>query len=291
MTRVLVVANPTTYRDGARLRHAVRFAMSRHGWNEPLWLETTRDDPAGGMARTAVRTQADLVLAIGGDGTVTACAAVLAGTGVPLAILPTGTGNLLARNLGLPLALEDALAVACTGTDRCLDMGTANGRPFLVMAGVGFDARALDSGAPLKPRLGWTAYYLAALRHLGDEPMQVTLQADDGVPTRRHASALVIGNVGALPGGVPLLPRARPDDGLLDAVLLTAQGLMSWTAVGTQVLLRRATGRVARLTFRQLRIDLASRQPWQLDGEAMGSTHQLVIAVEPGQLMLRGPAR
>ncbi len=297
--RVAVVANPVTLRSGqrdpGRFRAAVCAAIARRGWPEPLWLETTRDDPGTEMARAAIAAQAGLVLASGGDGTVTACAGALAGSGVPLAVLPSGTGNLLARNLGLPLRLRAALAVALTGTDRRLDIGVANGRPFLVMAGAGFDARALDSSAALKRRLGWSAYYLAALPHLWDRPMRVSLQADGAAEVRRLASALVVGNVGTLPGGFPLLPAADPADGLLDAVLLTAGGVPGWIAVGARLLARRQPDlddrQVAGLRFRTLRIGLDPAQPWQLDGEAMGSASELVISVRPGRLLLRCPSK
>jgi diacylglycerol kinase (ATP) len=118
-------------------------------------------------AREAVRSGVDLVLASGGDGTVTACAGGVAGSGIPLGVLACGTGNLLARNLGLPLSLDEALTVALTGSERRLDVGTANGRPFVVMAGIGFDAAMLEGASEeLKKRMGWAAYALSALRHL-----------------------------------------------------------------------------------------------------------------------------
>src|SRR5271166_1384937 len=99
--------------------------MREHGWGEPLWIETTAADPGRGPAHTAVAAGAGLVLACGGDGTVTACAESLAGTGVPLAVVPIGTGNLLARNLGVPVSLGAALAAALTGKDQLIDVGTA----------------------------------------------------------------------------------------------------------------------------------------------------------------------
>lgn len=143
--RAAVVANPTKHDQPEKLRGAIRAAMSEHGWSEPLWLETTIEDPGEGQAREAVQAGVDLVLACGGDGTVTACAAGVAASGVPLAVLPAGTDNLLARNLGLPLDLSDALSIALTGTDRKLDMGVANDRPFIVMAGIPTRSQTTES--------------------------------------------------------------------------------------------------------------------------------------------------
>jgi YegS/Rv2252/BmrU family lipid kinase len=238
-----------------------------------------------------VAQHVDVVLASGGDGTVTACAEGVAGSGVPLAVLPAGTGNLLARNLGLPLALDQALAVALDGQDRRLDVGSANGRPFVAMAGIGFDAMLLDStGEPLKKKLGWAAYALSALRHLRARPVRATLRADGGRVLRRRASGIIVGNVGALQGGVALLPGAEPDDGLLDLMVLTARGWSGWLALTADVMLRRdRTGRVARTVFRELQVQLERPQLWELDGEVMGTTRQLVVAVQPGQLLVRVP--
>jgi YegS/Rv2252/BmrU family lipid kinase len=292
MNRAAVVANPIRIDDREKFRELIRTAMSAHGWTEPLWLETTVDDPGTGQARAAVAAQVDLLLASGGDGTITACAAAVAGTGIPLAVLPAGTGNLLARNLGLPLELDEALLVALTGTNRQLDVGCANDRAFLVMAGVGFDARIMDGASePLKQRMGWAAYVLSGLRHLQDRPVRVTLRADSARPLRRRASAVIVGNVGSLQGGVPLLPDANPGDGLLDAVVLTARGLTAWLALAVHVLTRqRATSRLARVTFRELRVDVGRSQPWQIDGEVIGRTQRLVVRIADGKLLIRIPA-
>ncbi len=290
--RAGVVVNPAKVADLGKFRAAVAEAMAERGWQPPLWLETTAEDPGQVQASEAAGAGVDLVLACGGDGTVTACAEGVAGTGVPLAIVPIGTGNLLASNLGLPLDLDEALAVAFTGTDTPIDAGTANGTSFVVMAGVGLDARMIsDTSEPLKKQLGWAAYAIAAIRHLRDRPMRVTLTVDGGRPVRLRPSAVIVGNVGWLRGGIPLLPDARPDDGMLDAVALRARSLASWFAIAGHVLLRRGeSGRVTRFVFTELVVATARPQPWELDGEFMGRTNRLVITARPGWLLLRLPA-
>jgi diacylglycerol kinase family enzyme len=291
MTRAAVVTNPTKHGDGEEFRKTVCSAMSEHGWDEPLWLETTASDPGAGHALQAVQAGVDLVLACGGDGTVTSCVEGVAGSGTPLAVLPIGTGNLLARNLGLPLDLGEALMIALTGGDRRLDVGCANGRPFVVMAGLGLDAKMLDQASePLKKRLGWAAYSVSALRHLRDRPVRVRLVADGGPARTLRASAVIVGNVGRLQGGIPLLPEAAPDDGWLDAAVLAARGWGDWIALAAQVILQRQTAsRVTRIVFRELVIDVRGEQPWEIDGEVMGGTRRLAITVQPGALLLRGP--
>jgi YegS/Rv2252/BmrU family lipid kinase len=289
--RAAIVVNPTKIDDAAGFADAVVHLMRDHGWSEPLWLETTAEDPGRSQAQHAVLAGADLVLACGGDGTVTACAEGLADSAVPLAILPMGTGNLLARNVGLPADWSEALVVALTGEDQPLDSGLVNGRSFVVMAGLGLDASMLrDTSEPLKRRLGWIAYAVAALRHLQDRPMRVKVVADGGRPQRLRATAVIIGNVGWLRGGLPLMPDARPDDGFLDAVVLTARGWAGWLALVAQVVMRRETSdQLTRIRFCELRIDVDHVQPWELDGEFIGHTRELAVSAQPGRLLLRLP--
>ena len=291
MSRAAVVVNPTKLDDDEAFRKSVRRFMDDHGWDEPLWLETTPEDPGRGQAESAVSAGIDLVLACGGDGTVTACAEGITGTGIPLAIIPMGTGNLLARNIGLPMGLEEALAIALGGVQQPIDAGRVNGALFVVMAGLGLDAEMLNgTSEPLKKRLGWFAYAISAVRHLGDRPMRVTVRADGSRRRRMRANALIVGNVGWLRGGLPLLPDARPDDGMLDAVVLTAAGLTGWLAVAAGVLLRRpAHGRIYRVQFTELQVTLDQDQPWELDGEVMSPVRQLTVVAQPGGLLLRMP--
>jgi diacylglycerol kinase (ATP) len=289
--RAAVIVHPGKQHDLPGFRADVTKAMTGQGWAEPLWLETSPDDTGERLAGMAVASGVDLVISSGGDGTVTACAAGVAGSGIPLGVLPSGTGNLLARNLGLPLQLDAALAIALTGAERRLDVGVANGRPFVVMAGIGFDAAMLATvSEELKMRAGWHAYALSGLRHLWDRLTRVELRADGGPPLRRLASGVVIGNVGTLPRNLRLLPDAVPDDGVLDVVVLTAWGVGAWLGLAADVLLlRRKTSRLTRLTCRDLIVDSWRPRPWEVDGEVIGVTRQLRVSLRPGDLLVRVP--
>jgi diacylglycerol kinase family enzyme len=192
-----------------------------------------------------------------------------------------------------PTKVDDALAVALDGVQQPIDAGRVNGSLFVVMAGLGLDAQMLaGTSDPVKERLGWFAYALSVVRHLGDRPIRVAISADGGRRRRMRASVLVVGNVGRLQGGLPLLPDARPDDGELDAVVVAANGLPGWLAVAAGILLGRPwRDRIYRVTFTELRVTLNSEQPWELDGEVMEPTRQLTVVAQPGTLLLRIPRK
>jgi hypothetical protein len=188
-----VVFNPTRFDDVATVHAQITKACTDLGWSEPLWLETSAEDPGIGQARTALAVGADLVLACGGDGTIRNVAQVLAGSGTALGLLPAGTGNLLARNLALQI--EDpavATRIALSGENRPVDVGRVmiDGGPeeqvFLVMAGMGFDA-AIMAGAParLKARVGPLAYFISGFRALTGPQLQGLQRAEYAVLLHR----------------------------------------------------------------------------------------------------------
>jgi diacylglycerol kinase family enzyme len=286
-----VVVNPLRPGDLDDYRQSIVAALAADGWPEPLWLETTAEDPGTGQARAAVEAGARVVFISGGDGTVMACLRAVVGADVALAVLPSGTGNLLAANLELPSDLAAALATATRGGRRRLDVGVVGDRYFAVMAGMGFDAKMLDTTSDrAKARIGWPAYVLGALRHLRDRPMRVRISLDGGPPLHRRARTVLIGNVGKLQGGVPLLPAAQPDDGRLDIAVLTPRTLRHWASLAWAVL--RGRERVPRMevfTAEQVEVRSDRVQPRELDGDVIEPDRALHATVRPGAFWLCVP--
>lgn len=290
-TRSAVVVNPSKVTDLDGRRRDICAALAEAGWPEPLWLPTTPDDPGCGQTRRAISDGVKVVFACGGDGTVMACASELAGTDVALAILPSGTGNLLATNLGLSSDVRAGIAVATGGNRRRIDVGAVDDRCFTVMAGMGFDAEMLAATPEkLKRRVGWPAYVIAALSRLRTRPMRVRIRLDGGAPIRRRARTVLVGNVGRLQGGITLLPDAEPDDGCLDVAVLTPHNLRHWLVLAWGVLRRRRD--VARMeTYRARRVEITSdrAQPRQLDGDVIEPNRSLAVTVRPRALCLCVP--
>lgn len=274
-TLVAFVANPT--KPGVpELRDAAVRACAERYLPEPLWFDTTVEDPGIGQARQAVEQGAQVVVAIGGDGTVRAVAEGLAGTSAAMGLIPQGTGNLLARNLDLPLTdVDELLRIALTGKDRPIDVGwltvvrdesdvsddvaeadpdaaqpqrtpsdakeTARDHIFLVIAGLGFDAAMVaDTDEELKARVGWIAYFVAGIKHLHARRMRLQLSFDDGPWRPVRLRSVLIGNCGRLPGGITLLPDAELDDGWLDiGTIDTRGGLLGWAQLLGEVSMQR----------------------------------------------------
>jgi diacylglycerol kinase family enzyme len=289
--RSAVVVNPVKVADLDRLRQTIEDGLARAGWPAPAWFETTKEDPGRGQAEQAVRDGAELVFACGGDGTVTAVVTALAGTDVALAVLPAGTGNLLAANLGLESDPAIGVQVALDGGRRRIDVGTVDDRCFVVMAGMGFDAQMLEgTSETVKKAVGWPAYVVGALKHLRDRPMRVRIRLDDGPPMPRRPRSVIVGNVGRLQGGIRLLSEAEPDDGKLDVAILSPNNLGHWVSLGWSLLRRR--GRRSRMeTYTAERVTIVSdrRQPRQLDGDLIEPDRTLNIGLKRRALLLCVP--
>lgn len=289
--RSAVVVNPVKVDDLDRFRASVDGALTTAGWPAPQWYQTTPEQPGRTQAAAAVEAGAEVVFVAGGDGTILSAVSALVSTDTAMAVLPAGTGNLLAANLGLSADLTTGLEVALEGGLRRLDVGEVEEHHFTVMAGMGFDARMLDATSDTaKAHIGWPAYILGALRHVTDRRMKVTVRIDGGEPIRRRAQTVLVANVGRLQGGVRLLTEAKPDDGLLDVAILTPRTLRHWLALGWAVLRRKQ--RVPSLeVFRGSRVEVASDrvQPRQLDGDLIEAGRLLNARVLPKALWLCVP--
>jgi YegS/Rv2252/BmrU family lipid kinase len=289
--RVAVVFNPATGGgDTAGRKHDTQEALQGAGL-DVLWLETTREDPGQGLTAKAVAEGVDLVMAQGGDGTVMACVTGLAGTEVPLAVLPGGTGNLLATNFDIPSELDEAVEVAIEGDRVRLDVAAMDDDRFVVMGGIGFDAAMLrDADPKLKETLGAVAYVLSGFKHLRRRVTRFQLRLDGQPPIERTGQGVLIGNLGRLQGGLPVMPDARPDDGLLDVAVLQTRTVLDWLALAARVLLRRRKDPQLELfQARRVEIHCDTPQPVERDGDPADARDHLVVEVVPKALTLCVP--
>jgi YegS/Rv2252/BmrU family lipid kinase len=299
-SRVAVVFNPVSGRGSAQLREvAIRRALDDAGL-DVLWLPTTPADSGEAATGAALADGRDMVMVAGGDGTVRGCASALAGSGVPLAVLPSGTGNLLARNLGIPTTLQDALSVAVTGERQSIDIGLVDAgaessTSFVIMAGLGFDAAMLrGTNAAIKRQRGSMAYVESGLRELRYPQSQFVLTLDGSPPIPRRASCVLVANVGRIQGDIAVVRDAQPDDGLLDVAVIRARTVSDWLQVAARITLRGRWGDVRVETFRarSIHIESDAQHPLQYDGEVVAALHhQVSIGVQPAALTVCVPQR
>jgi diacylglycerol kinase (ATP) len=291
-TRAAVVFNPTKVLDVDLFRRRVEFAFARTGWRPPLWLETQRDDPGRGMARDALTSGVDLVLVAGGDGTVRTVCAEMAGTGVPVGLLPAGTGNLLCRNLRIPLDEDGALDVALHGAPTAIDMvrWTADGmeaQQFAVMAGVGLDAEIMRGTHPqLKKVVKAGAYVVAAAQQLRMAPFRARVTVDGTVHRDGDALMALVGNVGRLQAGIELIPGADPTDGVVDVLVASGEGVRGMARLASNVRQRADVPMLRHLRGRVVEIDLDRPVAYQLDGDTEGEGSHFCAEVLPGALLV-----
>ncbi len=293
-----VVLNPIKVEDVAQFQAIVSQMAMESGWKEPSWYLTTVEDSGTGQAEQASIDGADLVIVCGGDGTVREVCAELAGTGIPVGIVPAGTGNLLARNLDIPLFIRAAIDIALNGQDRAIDMVKVTGdgledTHFLVMAGMGFDAAIMEGvNEEIKKKVGWIAYVLSGAKALMFPTMRLEVSVDGGPFTKHRARTCVVGNVGSLQGGMNLIPDAAIDDGQLDVVLLYPRRFLSWIPLVVRVLSRReerAGESLARFTGRAVVVRASHEVPRQLDGDIIGPGRELHMECVHGRLLVRVP--
>jgi diacylglycerol kinase (ATP) len=292
MTSVAVVAHQNKSLGGGLPE--LRRLLADRGVDDPLWYEVPKSRKAPRQALRAVEQGADLVLLWGGDGTVQRCLDALAGSDVAVAVIPAGTANLLAGNLGVPTDLRQAVDIALDGPRRPIDLGVINGERFAVMAGAGFDAIMMkEADRGLKDRLGQLAYVWTGTKAVRARPIQMSIKVDGSRWFEGLASCLLLGNMGTLTGGLEAFPDARPDDGLLEIGVVTARNPVQWA----RVLGGLVTGKAARSKHvrigrgRRVSVKLANKVPYELDGGARPSAKRLRIGIDPRAVRLCVPEK
>jgi YegS/Rv2252/BmrU family lipid kinase len=293
---VAVVAHSGKSLDGGL--PALRSVLEREGVGDPLWYEVDKSKRAPRRVRDALEHGADVVMVWGGDGMVQRVVDTMSRLPrrkrAPIAIVPAGTANVLAANLGIPRDLDAAVAIALHGDRRPLDAGQLNGERFAVMGGAGLDALMIeDADGKWKRRLGRASYVLAAAKHVRLPRFGARIEVDGKKWFEGRAGCVLVGNVGRVFGGVQVFPDARPDDGLLDVAVVTASGAVQWArAFG-----RAVAGDATRSPFvretqgRRIRVELDRKLRYELDGGTRGRTRRIEARVRTGAVEVCVPTR
>ncbi len=299
--RVTVVVNPVRDPDGEAVT-AITTGCRARGWPDPVVLTTTVEEPGAAQGRRAVADGAELVVVCGGDGTVREVADGVAGAGVALGIVPRGTANLFARNLRLPLgSISRAVAIALDGTADDVDLGRARwGEPdgttgegaFVVMAGIGQDARTIELVRPaLKKHIAWVAYFVPAVATLWAPLVPMKVRIDDEPPHERGLWCLLAGSVGRIPLGIEVLPGARVDDGVLHVAEVGPAHPVGWVPIAFKGLVR-WRGDVPGLTYssaRCVRVETQEPVTIHVDGDEHPGVVWLEARIEPKALHIHVP--
>ena len=313
-----VIYNPIKV-DLAALRKTVDAEAAAAGWAETLWFETSVDDVGQGATREALGQNVDLVIAAGGDGTVRAVVEATRGHDVAVALLPSGTGNLLARNLKMTLNdVPGSVRLAFTGETRDIDLGmirieredgSRDEHAFVVMAGLGLDAKMIaNTDEDLKAKAGWAAYVKAIAASLRDpHELHLRFRLDDGPTRRTTVHTLIVGNCGSLPANILLMPEAVVDDGLFDLMMTRPGGALGWIRVWLKVawtngVVRRTKAGKAlageHKNDRDLRYETGSNivarlsrpEEIELDGDGFGKATAFKAWIEPRSIRVMIPA-
>jgi diacylglycerol kinase (ATP) len=287
--KVAVIAHSGKMLDGGLPE--LRRVLDARGITDPLWHEVPKSRKAPARVRRVLEEGADLVFAWGGDGMVQRCVDELAGSGTSLAIIPAGTANLFASNLGIPQSIEGAVQVGLHGARHDFDVGRFNGERFAVMAGAGFDAAMIRDAGGLKDRIGRGAYILSGSKNLRMKPFRAKIDVDGARWYKGKASCILLGNVGALFGGIDAFEDAQPDDGVLELGIITADGIVEWA----RTIARATAGTPHKSPFvqvtkaRSVKVNLDRKVLYELDGGDRTKVKTFKVKVEPGAIKVCVP--
>jgi diacylglycerol kinase (ATP) len=271
----------------------LRRTLARHGIADPLWVEVPKSKKAPRQVKRLLDQGAEHFFVWGGDGMAQRCIDTLAGTGATMAIIPAGTANLLASNLGIPKEIEGAVMTGLHGHRRTIDVASMNGERFAVMAGAGFDADMIDGAdGTLKNRMGRAAYIWTGTQSFRKPAFEARIKVDGSPWYEGPASCILAGNVGSLFAGIEVFADAEPDDGLLDLAVITAEGMAQWA----RTVSRTVAGNPERSPFfrvtkaKKVSVKLDRKVLYELDGGARTKVKAYTLKIEPGAITVCVPA-
>jgi YegS/Rv2252/BmrU family lipid kinase len=291
MTRVAVIAHRKKTVGGGLPE--LRRVLEERGVTDVRWREVGKSKFAPEEVEKALKAGVELIFVWGGDGMVQRSIDVLAGTDATLAIIPAGTANLLATNLGIPKDIEEAVDLGLSDNERRIDVGRLNGECFAVMAGAGFDAEMIgDADGGLKDRFGRLAYVWTGAKHLREKPFRAKIRVDGARWYDGEASCILVGNVGKLFGGVEAFEDAHPDDGVLELGVVSAEGLREWAATLARAVVGTAGKSPHAFTTKahSVRIKLDRKVAYEIDGGERKRARKLRIDVDPQAVKICVPA-
>lgn len=291
---VTLIVNPVSCPNGVEARkHEIIPILEEHGWDVQSY-ETCAPEGALPEARNAVNRGTDLVIVVGGDGTIMEAMNALIGSDIPIAIVPSGTGNLLALNLGIPRDVAHSLDIALTGEPRPLDLVEVDGgkKYFAIMGGVGYDARIMEeTPREVKQKVGRLAYIWTALKNLRGQRFPVVLSIDGAPATCQMAKTVLVANMGEILPKFKVFPEARPDDGLIEVGVLKAASIADFLRLLFRALLGRPEEDPAFDAYQahEISIELGRDEPLQLDGDPIAAVRRLELKVAPGAILVMMP--
>jgi diacylglycerol kinase (ATP) len=292
MSSVAVIANSAKTLDGGLPE--LRKVLEQRGVRNPQWREVEKSREAPEQLQRAVRDGAELIFIWGGDGMVQRCVDAVGDSKASIAILPAGTANLFASNLGIPRKIAAAVDIGLDGERRKFDVGRMNGERFAVMAGVGFDARVIrDATKKLKGRYGRSAYIWAASKNIRMSLFDARIDVDGSTWYEGDASVILFGNVGKAFAGLEVFDNARTDDGLLEVGVGNPEGILQWarifarskfSSVSKSPLVQLTKGRTIEVT-------LPRKERYELDGSGRPKKKTFKVEAEEAAVSICVPAK
>lgn len=284
----LIIVNPASGKeDFLERKSSIEKEAGKFGWKGEI-EETTLKKSAFVIARRAIRIKIKHIIVCGGDGTLMEVISAAVGKSVIISVVPMGTGNLLAKNLKIPLDYKDAVKTAFLGTPLKIDVGKANGTFFAIMAGIGFDAQMMrDADRDLKSKIGVAAYVLSGLKNLLKTRGEYRMKVDRKEYGVFKAKSIIVANMGKITGGIKAVPTANPKSGSFKIGIIKANTLYSWANIAINAL----QGNINKsqhyilLEGKHIEINsLRSPMPYECDGNNFKPTHKLVIDIFPGSV-------